>query len=100
MLRALIFLACAALLSSCATAPLPPLTAASPASPEAPEGAFVARQTSLRADETTRKTRALLSSARQEQEKWNDYGPVSGTPEEEPAAGSAMDMNMERKHDH
>jgi hypothetical protein len=52
----------AALLAGCATAP-PPLTSASPASPDAPEGARTPRQSSLRADDLTRKTAALLSAA-------------------------------------
>ena len=83
-----------ALLAGCATAP-PPLTAAHPASPDAPEGARVARTTSLRADEATRKSRALLSAAQQEQEKWDAYGPVSGTPEDAPPT----DAKPEMKHD-
>ena len=104
MKRLLTFLGAAALLAGCALAPPPPLTAASPASPEAPEGARVARQTSLRADDTTRKSRALLSAAQKEQEKWDDYGPVSGTPEDAPKSGMKMDgkmdmKNMEMKHD-
>ena len=105
MTRLLILAAAAALLAGCATAPPPPLTAASPASPDAPEGARLARQTSLRADETTRKSRTLLSAAQKEQEKWDDYGPVSGTPEDAPKPGMKMDgkmdmKNMEMKHDH
>ena len=91
----------AALLAGCATAPPPPLTATHPASPDAPEGARLARQTSLRADETTRKSHALLSAAQKEQEHWDDYGPVSGTPEDAPKTDGKMDMkNMEMKHDH
>lgn len=96
-----ILLTAAALLAGCATAPPPPLTAASPASPQGPEGARIARQTSLRPDETTRKSRAILSAAQKEQEQWDDYGPVSGTPENAPKDGGKMDMkNMEMKHDH
>ena len=101
MTRLLIPLAAAVLFAGCATTTLPPLTSASPASPEAPEGARLARQTSLRADETTRKSRALLSAAQKEQEKWDDYGPVSGTPEDAPKTDAKMDMkNMEMKHEH
>src|SRR5689334_10570037 len=89
-----------ALLAGCATAP-PPLTAASPASSEAPEGARVARLNALQADETTRKSRVLLTAAQKEQEKWDEYGPVSGTPEDAPQTGGKMEMkNMEMKHDH
>ena len=87
-----------ALLSGCATPP-PPLTAAHPASPEAPEGVRVARQTSLRADEITCKSHALLSAAKKEQEKWDDYGPVSGTPEDAPQAEMKMDGKMDMKMD-
>ncbi len=101
MIRSLTLFAVTVLLAACAMTPLPPPTAASPASPEAPEGAHVARQTSLRADETTRKSRALLSAAQKEQEKWDDYGPVSGTPDDAPKTGGKMDMkNMEMKHEH
>jgi hypothetical protein len=94
MTRLLTLFAAATVLAGCATAP-PPLTAASPASPEAPEGARVARRTSLRADEMTRKSRALLSAAQKEQEKWDAYGPVSGTPEDAPKS----DAKPEMKHD-
>ncbi len=91
----------AALLAGCATAPPPPLNATHPASPDAPEGALLARQTSLRADDTTHKSHALLSAAQKEQEHWDDYGPVSGTPEDAPKTDGKMDMkNMEMKHDH
>jgi len=75
------------------------LTAASPVSPGAPEGERVARQTSLLPDETTRKSHALLSAAKKEQERWDDYGPVSGTPEEAPKTDEKMDMkNMQHEH--
>ncbi len=94
MTRLLTFLT-AAVLAGCATAP-PPLTANHPASPDAPEGARVARQTSLRADDTTRKSHTLLSAAQKEQEKWDAYGPVSGTPEDAPKT----DAKPEMKHDH
>jgi hypothetical protein len=55
----------------------------------------VVRNSSLRADETTRKSRALLSAARKEQEDWDAYGPVSGTPDDAPKAAKP-----EMKHDH
>lgn len=104
MTRLLTFIAAAALLAGCATAP-PPLTAAHPASPDAPEGARISRTTSLRADDATRKSRMMLSAAQKEQEKWDAYGPVSGTPEDAPKPGmksdGKMDMkNMEMKHEH
>ncbi|HSI14237.1 MAG TPA: hypothetical protein VK961_19465 [Chthoniobacter sp.] len=88
--------AAAALLAGCATTP-PPLTSASPASPEAAEGARVPRQSSLRADDLTQKTAVLLSAARKEQQHWDAYGPVSGSPEEEPK-DTTTQPNM--KHDH
>jgi hypothetical protein len=93
MIRLITFLA-ATLLAGCATNP-PPFTAAHPASPDAPEGARLARQTSLRADEATRKSRVMLSAAQKEQEKWDAYGPVSGTPEDAPKP----DAKPEKKHD-
>ena len=95
MTRLLTFLTTAALLAGCATAP-PPLTAAHPASPDAPEGARIARQTSLRVDDATRKSHAMLSAAQKEQEHWDAYGPVSGTPENAPKTNA----NPEMKHDH
>lgn len=85
----------AALLAGCATVP-PPLTSASPASPAATEGAGVPRQTSLRADDLTKKTAAQLSAARQEQQYWDAYGPVSGSPEEAPKDTQKPEM----KHEH
>ena len=65
---------------------------------DAPEGARLARRTSLRADETTRKSRALLSAAQKEQEKWDEFGPVSGTPEDAPKTDGKMDMK-DMKHE-
>ena len=105
MTRLLFLYAAAALFAGCAATSPPTLTAANPASPDAPEGVRVARQTSLRADDTTRKSNALLSAAMKEQEKWDDYGPVSGTPEDAPKSGMKMDgkmdmKNMEMKHEH
>ena len=96
MTRPLTILAAAALLAGCASAPPPPLTADHPASADAPEGARVARTTSLRADEATRKSHALLSAAQREQEHWDAYGPVSGTPETAPKTEAKPEM----KHDH
>ena len=98
MKRFLIFLTTAALLAGCATAP-PPLTAAHPASPDAPEGVRLARQISLRADDATRKSHALLSAARKEQEDWDAHGPVSGTPEDAPKAAPKSGMKMDGKMD-
>lgn len=95
MTRAISLLA-TALLTGCATTTPPPFTATNPASPKAPESARVARTTSLRDDETTRKTNAMLSAARKDQEYWDAYGPVSGTPEDAPKAEGKMDM----KHEH
>lgn len=94
MMRPLSFSA-AVLLAGCATAP-PPLTKDHPASPDAPEGARVARTTSLRTDDATRKSRMLLSAAQKEQERWDAYGPVSGTPEDAPMNNSKPKM----KHEH
>jgi hypothetical protein len=98
-MRHLIFVAVAALLSGCAATSPPALSASSPVSPDAPEGARVARQTSLRADDTTRKSRSLLSAALKEQKKWDDYGPVSGTPEDAPKSDMKMDGKMDPKID-
>jgi len=70
----------AVLLSGCASAPPPNFPSSHPASPEAPESRPLTRVTSLRADEVTRKTDALLTAARKEQERWDATGPVSGTP--------------------
>ncbi|MDR3403742.1 MAG: hypothetical protein P4L99_14685 [Chthoniobacter sp.] len=95
MLRLSICYAAAALFAGCATAP-PPLTSASPASPDAPEGARTPRQSSLRADDLTRQTATMLTAAHKEQERWDAYGTVSGTPEETPPANTPPEM----KHDH
>ncbi|MEO6755004.1 MAG: hypothetical protein ABIP85_24785 [Chthoniobacteraceae bacterium] len=93
MTRPFAIFAAAVLLAGCATTPLP-LTAAHPASPDAPEGARIERRSSLREDDATRKSHALLSAARKEQEQWDAYGPVSGTPEDAPKTKPEM------KHDH
>ena len=95
MTRLISFFA-AALLAGCASAPPPPLTADHPASADAPEGARIARTSSLRADEATRKSRVLLSAAQEEQEQWDKFGPVSGTPADAPKTNGKPEM----KHDH
>ncbi len=95
MTRLLTLLA-ASLFAGCATAPPPPLAATSPASPEAPEGARLARSTALRTDDSTRKTAALLSAAKKDQEQWDASGPVSGTPENAAKTSSQPEM----KHEH
>ena len=99
MMRPLILVAAAVLLSGCAATSPPALSASSPVSPDAPEGARLARQTSLRADDTTRKSRSLLSAALKEQKKWDAYGPVSGTPEDAPKSEMKMEGNMDPKMD-
>ena len=96
MTRLPILIAAAALLAACAGTHPTPVTVDSPASPDAPEGARVRRQTSLSADETTRKSAELLSAAKKEQMHWDDHGPVSGTPEDAPKS----DSQPEVKHDH
>ena len=83
----------AALFAGCASTKPPLLTAENPASPDAPEGARIAHRSSLHADEITRKSRALLSTAQREQERWDQFGPVSGTPEAPQTAPKA-------KHEH
>ena len=95
MTRLISFFA-AALLAGCASAPPPPLSANHPASADAPEGARISRTTSLRADEATRKSRVLLSAAQEEQEQWDKFGPVSGTPADAPKTNGKPEM----KHDH
>ena len=83
------------LLAGCAASP-PPLSSSSPATPNAPEGARTPRVSSLRADDVTRKTATLLSTAQKEQAHWDAYGPVSGSPEEEPKSNAKPEM----KHEH
>ena len=96
MTRLPILLAAAALIAGCVSTRPAPLTASSPTSPDAPEGTRIGRQTSLGADDMTRKSTALLSAAEKEQTYWDDYGPVSGTPDDAPKSGSKPEM----KHDH
>ena len=86
----------AVLLAGCATAPTQRLKMSSPANPDAPEGTHVAGSVSLRTDAATRKTHTLFSAAQKEQEQWDKYGPVSGTPEDAPKS----DMKMEMHHEH
>jgi len=92
----IILLATTALLTACAATRPAPLATANPASPDAPEGAHGPRPASLHTDETTRKSATLLSAARKAQSYWDDYGPVSGTPEDAPKSDSTPEM----KHDH
>jgi hypothetical protein len=66
-MKALLILT-ALLLASCAGT-APPLTARSPASPDAPEGARIARHASLRTDDATRQTAALISNSTTEATK-------------------------------
>ena len=96
MTRPLIFFAATALFAGCATVPPPLLTAQHPVSPDASEGARVARQTSLRRDDATRKSHTLLAGAEKEQEHWDAHGPVSGTPEDAPKPRNKTETN----HDH
>ena len=95
MNRPFLFLT-ATLLAGCASAPVPLTARSSPASPQAPEGARLAHTASLRFDDATLKTHTLLAAAQKEQEHWDAYGPVSGTPEAAPKTEDKMDM----KHEH
>ena len=70
----------AALLTGCATAPPPPLTVDSPASPDAVAGATPARHSSLRPDEATLKSRAILAAAAKADEQGSETPPEAGTP--------------------
>ena len=83
----LIPVAAALFLAGCAALPPPPLGPSDPAHAQAPEGVRRPPIHSLEADEATLKTRALLAAARKEQEYWDAYGPVSGSPEVAPAPG-------------
>jgi hypothetical protein len=88
----------ALLLAGCAATPAPPLAATHPANPDAPAGARIARQTTLRSDDATRKSHELLSASKKEQERWDDYGPVSGTPEDAPKSNTESGMSHEHAH--
>lgn len=90
-------LSAALILGGCAVAPRQPLAENHPASPVAAEGMTTARPTTLRADETTRRSHAQLATAQKEQEEWDAHGPVSGTPEEATTNNSAQ---PEKKHEH
>ncbi len=81
----LIPFASALFLAGCAALPPTPQGPSGPAHARAPEGARRAPIRSLQADEATLKTQALLAAARKEQEYWDAYGPVSGSPELAPA---------------
>jgi hypothetical protein len=96
MPRTFLIFSLVTMFAGCATAPPPGIAVTSPASPAAPEGARIARQTSLRPDDATRKTRELLSAAQREQKHWDAYGPVSGTPENAPK----NDAKPEHRHEH
>ena len=78
---AALFLAGCAALQPTAQGPL------GPAHAQAPEGVRRPPIHALEADEATLKTRALLAAARKEQEYWDAYGPVSGSPELAPPPG-------------
>jgi hypothetical protein len=99
MIRLLAISATAILLAGCASAPQSALSTSHPASADAPEGARIARQTSLRSDEATDKSNALLSAAKKEQKTWDEYGPVSGTPESAPQSDSKPAPKMEMNHE-
>ena len=66
------------LLTGCATAPPPPLTADNPASPSAPEGTVRPFRNALGVDALTKKSRQILAQAAQQQQQWDQSGPVSG----------------------
>jgi hypothetical protein len=86
-----ILFAVVVLFEGCATAPLP-LTADSPASPYAAAGVPPERHSSLRPDDATLKSRAMLAAAAKAQQHWDEEGPVSGTPADPgtPAKPDAM----------
>src|ERR1700676_2511973 len=66
------------LLTGCATAPPPPLTADNPASPSAPEATVRHFRNGLGVDALTKKSRQILAQAAQQQQQWDQSGPVSG----------------------
>src|SRR5260370_37705947 len=66
------------LLTSCATAPPPPLTADNPASPSAPEATVRPLRNALGIDDLTKKSRQILAQAAKQQQQWDQSGPVSG----------------------
>jgi hypothetical protein len=65
------------LLAGCATAPPPPLTADSPASPSAPEATVRPLRNALGVDDLTKKSRQILAQAAEQQQQWDQSGPVS-----------------------
>jgi hypothetical protein len=66
------------LLAGCTTAPPPPLTADNPASPSAPEATVRPLRNGLGVDDLTRKSRQILAQAAEQQQRWDQSGPVSG----------------------
>lgn len=95
----LIPVAAALFLAGCAALPPNPQGLSGPAHAQAPEGVRRPPIHSLEADEATLKTRALLAAARKEQEYWDAYGPVSGSPELAPAPGNGpVPENGPQKH--
>ncbi len=66
------------LLAGCATAPPPPLTADNPASPSAPEATIRPLRNALGVDDLTKKSRQILAEAAEQQQRWDQSGPVSG----------------------
>lgn len=90
------FIAAVAFLAGCASTLPPRFSTDHPASPDAQEGARLPRQSSLRADDSTRKSHTLLSAAQKEQEQWDAHGPVSGTPEDAPKSDPKPEMNHDQ----
>ena len=66
------------LLAGCTTAPPPPLTVDNPASPSAPEATVRPLRKGLGVDDLTRKSRQILAQAAEQQQRWDQSGPVSG----------------------
>jgi hypothetical protein len=86
----------ASFLAGCAALPPSPQGPTNPASARAPEGSRIGTFPSLRDDEATRKTQSLLSAARKEQEHWDAFGPVSGSPE----SAAAPEERPHKNHGH
>ena len=78
MNRYSILLIVLSVLAGCATAPPPPLTADNPASPSAPEATVRPLRNALGVDDLTRKSRRILAQAAEQQQRWDQSGPVSG----------------------
>src|SRR4029077_4457316 len=81
------------LLAGCATAPPPPLTADNPASPSAPEATVRPLRNALGADDLTRKSRQILAKAAEQQQRWDQSGPVSGDQQGQQNAEHARHAN-------